>query len=160
MMKENSPTFMDRKPLFPGKSCFPLSPAKDNTVQKNGLPFSANDQLAIIFNVIGSPSDEDSSFVTDQKAIEYLKSFPLTPRIDLQQKYPGAPPLAVDFLNKTLVFNPFFRMSLQDAINHPLFDEVRNQVSQEVIGNQIELEFEKLKLNKDTMRQLFLNEIS
>ena len=28
MMKENAPTFMDRKPLFPGKSCFPLSPAK------------------------------------------------------------------------------------------------------------------------------------
>lgn len=31
MMKENSPTFMDRKPLFPGKSCFPLSPAKQVT---------------------------------------------------------------------------------------------------------------------------------
>ena len=26
MMKENAPTFMDRSPLFPGKSCFPLSP--------------------------------------------------------------------------------------------------------------------------------------
>ena len=29
MMKENASTFMDRQPLFPGKSCFPLSPAKD-----------------------------------------------------------------------------------------------------------------------------------
>lgn len=29
MMKENAPTFMDRKPLFPGKSCFPLSPDKN-----------------------------------------------------------------------------------------------------------------------------------
>ena len=28
MMKENAPTFLDRQPLFPGKSCFPLSPAK------------------------------------------------------------------------------------------------------------------------------------
>lgn len=26
MLKENAPTFMDRKPLFPGQSCFPLSP--------------------------------------------------------------------------------------------------------------------------------------
>jgi mitogen-activated protein kinase 1/3 len=26
MMKENAATFLDRKPLFPGKSCFPLSP--------------------------------------------------------------------------------------------------------------------------------------
>lgn len=31
MMKENSPTFMDRKALFPGRSCFPLSPAKEPT---------------------------------------------------------------------------------------------------------------------------------
>ena len=28
MMKEHAPTFLDRTPLFPGKSCFPLSPAK------------------------------------------------------------------------------------------------------------------------------------
>lgn len=26
MMKESAPTYLDRKPLFPGKSCFPLSP--------------------------------------------------------------------------------------------------------------------------------------
>lgn len=28
MMKENVPNQTDRKPLFPGKSCFPLSPDK------------------------------------------------------------------------------------------------------------------------------------
>lgn len=43
MMKENSPTFMDRKPLFPGKSCFPLSPAKTIEKTKHGLPFSSTD---------------------------------------------------------------------------------------------------------------------
>ncbi len=26
MMKESAATYLDRKPLFPGKSCFPLSP--------------------------------------------------------------------------------------------------------------------------------------
>ena len=49
MMRENAPTFMDRQPLFPGKSCFPLSPAKQPTEQRQGFPFSSNDQLAIIF---------------------------------------------------------------------------------------------------------------
>jgi len=74
-MKENSPTFLDRKPLFPGKSCFPLSPAKVSTESKAGLPFSSSDQLAVIFSVIGSPNPEDCSFVTDQKALEYLEGF-------------------------------------------------------------------------------------
>ena len=43
MMKTNAATFIDRKPLFPGKSCFPLSPAKETTEQRNGFPFAASD---------------------------------------------------------------------------------------------------------------------
>ena len=43
MMKGNAATFIDRKPLFPGKSCFPLSPAKENNEKRNGFPFSTND---------------------------------------------------------------------------------------------------------------------
>lgn len=62
--------------------------------------------------MIGTPTDDDKSFVTDQKAIEYLDSFPKTERVDLQKKYPGSPLEAIDFLNKVLVFNPYFRMSL------------------------------------------------
>ena len=125
MMKENASTFMERQPLFPGKSCFPLSPAKDPQEQRKGFPFSSSDQLAVIFGVIGTPGEDDKSFVTDQKALEYLESFPFTNRVDMQMKYPGAPPQAIDFLNKILIFNPYFRMSLEDALAHPLFDNVR-----------------------------------
>jgi len=73
MMRENAPTFMDRQPLFPGKSCFPLSPAKAPTEQRSGFPFSSNDQLSIICQIIGTPNEGDKSFVTDQKALEYLE---------------------------------------------------------------------------------------
>lgn len=51
MMKESAPTYLDRRPLFPGKSCFPLSPDHDNKAVENrhGFPISTNDQLAVIF---------------------------------------------------------------------------------------------------------------
>lgn len=52
------------------------------------------------------------SFVTDQKALEYLDSFPFQERVNMKYKYPGAPEEAIEFLNKILVFNPYFRMSL------------------------------------------------
>lgn len=58
MLKENAPTFLDRSPLFPGTSCFPLSPAKSNTVKKNGFPHSSSDQLNVIFSVIGTPKTD------------------------------------------------------------------------------------------------------
>lgn len=159
MMKENAPTFMDRTPLFPGKSCFPLSPAKSPTEQRKGFPFSSTDQLAFIFAVIGTPSDDDKSFVTDQKALEYLESFPWNGRADLCSKYPGAPKEAIDFLNKILVFNPYFRMSLADALSHPLFDNVRRPQAESFMGNPIDLEFEKMTLGKHNLRDLFLKEI-
>jgi mitogen-activated protein kinase 1/3 len=43
MMKESAPTYLDRKPLFPGKSCFPLSPDKHAQEEKSGFPVSKND---------------------------------------------------------------------------------------------------------------------
>lgn len=75
----------------------------------------------MIFAVIGTPSDSDKSFVTDQKALEYLETFANIPKTDLAAKYPGSSAEAIDFLNRILVFNPYFRMSLKDCLEHPLF---------------------------------------
>ena len=52
----------------------------------------------MIFEVIGTPTEEDRSFVTDQKALEYLDSFPVKPKADLKRLYPGATEDAIDFL--------------------------------------------------------------
>ena len=127
MMKESAPTYLDRKPLFPGKSCFPLSPDKNAKEERAGFPISKNDQLAVIFEIIGSPNDEDRSFVTDAKALEYLGTFPKRDRADLNVNYPGAGELAIDLLNKILVFNPYFRLSVEDCLNHPFFKKCRKE---------------------------------
>ena len=102
MMKQNAATYMDRKPLFPGKSCFPLSPDRHARIQANGFPVAKDDQLAVIFEILGTPSDEDMAYVTDAKAIGYLKSFVPIERVNLQEKYPGASEDANDLLNKML----------------------------------------------------------
>jgi mitogen-activated protein kinase 1/3 len=49
MMKEHAATYLDRKPLFPGKSCFPLSPDKNVKEKVKGFPHSQTDQLSVIF---------------------------------------------------------------------------------------------------------------
>jgi len=40
--------------------------------------------------------------------------------------YPGSSDLAIDFLEKILKFNPEQRLSLNEALEHPYFKEVRN----------------------------------
>ena len=41
---------------------------------EQGIPLSQrNDQLDLIFKMIGTPSEEEMSFVTDSKALAYLQ---------------------------------------------------------------------------------------
>ena len=159
MMKENAPTYLDRRPLFPGKSCFPLSPDKKPTEKRHGFPFSNQDQLSVIFSVLGTPSEDDLSFVTDQKAIEYLNSFSRKDRKNLREMYSGCGDDAIDFLDKCLQFNPYFRIQVDEALNHSLFEDIRKQENELSAENQICFDFEKESLDKDKLRELFLEEI-
>lgn len=159
MMKESAPTYLDRRPLFPGKSCFPLSPDKHAMEERKGFPFSKNDQLAVIFEVIGTPTEEDKSFVTDTKAQEYLEAFPVRAKTDLNTLYPGAGEEALDLLGRTLVFNPYFRLSVEEALAHPFFKKIRKTEKEVASDKEIEIEFEKDTLDRKKLRALFLEEI-
>ena len=96
--------------------------------------------------------------MTDLKALEYLEQFPAGARANLQQKYPGSPPEAIDFLEKILVFNPYYRISLQDCLEHPLFARVRNPQREEIYGQPVVLEFERMDLTRDRLRELIVAE--
>ena len=76
MLEQNCPDFMMRKSLFPGKYCFPLSPNKNIEKDEKGIPIPQNnDMLDLIFNMIGTPNQQDLSFITDEKALAYLGKF-------------------------------------------------------------------------------------
>jgi serine/threonine protein kinase len=111
---------------------------------------------------LGTPNEHDLSFITDNKALEYIESFPKCKRIELKERYPAAPQEAIDFLNRLLVLNPFFRMTLDQAIEHPLFDDMRIVQAEKALDavSSIELEFESITLlNHKILRSLMLKEI-
>ena len=59
MMEANFPDAFSRVPLFPGKSCYPLSPGTANA-NKSKEEREKDDQLNIIFEVIGTPAPEEN----------------------------------------------------------------------------------------------------
>jgi serine/threonine protein kinase len=131
-------------------------------ISPSGLPCSSKDQLAKILYILGTPDEEDISFITDNKALEYIKSYPKCKRIDFKVRYPAAPKEAVDFLNRLLVLNPFFRMTLDEAISHPLFDEMRIPVAEKSLEGveSISMDFEEITLlNEEILRHLILKEV-
>jgi hypothetical protein len=60
--------------LFPGQSCFPLSPCKEpsNVDTKSQNVISENDQLIKILELLGPLEEKDSSFVNSPNVLQYL----------------------------------------------------------------------------------------
>ena len=164
MIKENAKTFMDRTPLFPGQSCFPLSPPGSKKVKVNefGFPNEKADQLNIIFDVIGSPDEESMGFVSDPNAVLYLKSLSQKKKnkINFKAKFPGSSEESLDLLQKMLIFDPNKRITVQQSLEHPFFKSIRDPTKEEEATFNLEFEFEDdNNLTIEKLRNLFITVI-
>ena len=56
------------------------------------------------------------------------------------------------------MFNPYYRISLQQCLEHPLFKPVRNEEKEAIVGQPVTLEFERMVLDRNCLRQLILAE--
>jgi len=109
---------------------------------------------------LGTPSEDDFDFVTDAKAIEYLKSFSPRKRVDFKELYPAATTETIDLLEKCLQFNPKKRITIDEALQHSYFGKVRDKSRQLTASGPVILEFEKEgDLSAERLRDLFLSEI-
>lgn len=127
MLKETEPDPKNRKPLFPGNSCYPLSPAPNPTVNIIDHPISPYEQINLIFSTLGNPTKTDLTFLNDQKAEEYVKGFPKYCKQDFAKLIPNANKDAISLLEKMLIFNPYYRISTKDALRHKYFADVRDK---------------------------------
>jgi len=156
MMQENIKHPGDRGPLFPGQSCFPLSPDHKNKKYSRGN----RDQLKMIFDVIGTPSDAEVEEMAKDAAAYVKKQYAPRPAEDLQKKFPGASPATLDLLGKCLTFDPKKRITIDEAIIHPCFSAVQSQTADGIPERnqiQIGLEFEKEpELNEKVLRYNYL----
>ena len=111
---------------------------------------------------MGTPSEEDSSFVTSDKVLAYVNSFPEQKKIDLATLYPAAGEDALDLLRRILVFNPYFRITVEEALNHKFLSEVRTQSSEVLAPSIIEIEFERegKSLSLERLKELFAVEVA
>ena len=158
MLQGNQPNFSHRKPLFPGHSCFPLSPDVSPYNKLEGTATSENDQLNIILQKMGSPTESDIGFITDCKAIEYINNFPKYEGISLKKLFPKTEESGISLLKKMLKYNPYKRIIVKDALRHPYFKEVRNK-QLEVIGDPLPLMIDEAIKKKIKMKDITICEI-
>ncbi|MES1910809.1 MAG: hypothetical protein MHM6MM_003339 [Cercozoa sp. M6MM] len=139
-----------REPLFPGGACFPLSQDPDASS-------SRRDQLDVIFDILGTPSDDEISFL-GVKARSYIRRKRPRPRRPWSEVYPACDERAYDLLEKLLTFDPRRRIDVDGALVHPYLADVRDP-EMEQIHEPIPFEFEDRNIPIEELRDLIVQEI-
>ncbi|XP_073056809.1 mitogen-activated protein kinase homolog NTF6-like isoform X3 [Primulina eburnea] len=80
-----------REPMFPGKDY--------------------SQQLGLINELLGSPEDPDLGFLRNDNARKYVKQLPHVPKQPLSKKFPEVSLVAIDLVEKLLVFDPAKRIT-------------------------------------------------
>ncbi|KAJ7540509.1 hypothetical protein O6H91_10G019900 [Diphasiastrum complanatum] len=130
---------LGRKPLFPGKDYI--------------------HQLKLIINMIGSPEESDLQFIHSQKAKGYIRSLPYTPRVSFARLYPCTNPLAINLLDKMLVFDPRKRITVTEALEHPYLAMLHDVTVEPSAPAPFGLDFECEDLREDVLREMVWNEM-
>ncbi|PKC12574.1 Pkinase-domain-containing protein [Rhizophagus irregularis] len=93
------------RPLFPGSSI--------------------KDQLLRIFTVLGTPTEETWPRVSQLP--EYKSDFAIYNRIPLESLLPKLDSSGIDLLSQLIEYQPEKRLSAEDALQHPYFEEIRKK---------------------------------
>jgi len=155
-------SFSDRSPLFPGSTCFPLSPDRKHKQDYKFHTSGKKEQLNTVFDLIGTPSSVEVDQLEKEDAKRYIQSF--DPRVgdgfasvftDM-----NVDPAVIELLEKMLRFSPLARISVGDALESSLFESVRSREYETTLGSgPICLEFDNSEsITEDELRNLYSEE--
>jgi mitogen-activated protein kinase 1/3 len=116
-------------------------------------------QMNLIFDVLGTPTEEDMAVITNARALAYIRSLPPRPRVPWRQLFPNASELALDLLNQMLQFNPARRITVQQALEHPYFADLRNPESETVCDAVFDYSFEREGKTKEDLQRYMWDQI-
>lgn len=89
---------IEGKPLFPGK---------DHV-----------NQFSIITELLGTPPEDVIKTICSENTLRFVTSLPLRQRIPFSKRFQIDDPLAVDLLERMLVFDPRRRITAEEALSH------------------------------------------
>eukprot|EP01063_Lacrimia_lanifica_P017465 TRINITY_DN2454_c0_g1_i1.p1 TRINITY_DN2454_c0_g1~~TRINITY_DN2454_c0_g1_i1.p1 ORF type:complete len:395 (+),score=153.96 TRINITY_DN2454_c0_g1_i1:63-1187(+) len=116
---------LNRKPLFPGRDHL--------------------QQLGIICDGLGKPSDEDLAWLSSPEALRYLRKLPKSPPKPMSQLVPKLQdPQGQDFLSHMLVFNPEKRWSAERLLAHPYLGHLHDISDEPVSKEPFQWEYEEV----------------
>ena len=141
------------QPLFPGKTCFPLSARRyeKEQIERFGEEIRAEThQLMKIFEVIGTPPREDLESLDDGPMKEYLLSLDPVPGVSFREMFDASvSDDALRLLERMLVFNPNKRITVKEALESEFLKSIRKPEMEIVTHTRMLFPFEYDSVNDE-----------
>ncbi len=149
--------------MFQGSTCYPLSPHKEPDKEYTYYYGQASrDQLNVIFNILGTPNNEVIEKLDKQDAKRYVRCFTRRTPCALVSlgRFRNSSTDAIDLLGQMLKIDADARITVDDALTHPLFQDVWSPDKIKVAQTRVVLDFESdPDLDEHRLRRYFLREI-
>ncbi|CAL5433168.1 unnamed protein product [Camellia sinensis] len=123
-----------REPLFPGRDYV--------------------EQLRLITELLGSPNDTCLGFLRSDNARRYVKQLPRYPKQQFSARFPNMSPLAIDLLEKMLVFDPTKRITVDEALCHPYLSSLHDINDEPICPSPFSFDFEQPAFNEEKIKDL------
>lgn len=133
------------------------------------------DQLNIVLNYVGTPSDRtlrrvgsprvrplvlppEQPLTPESQAQDYIRSLPYKSGISFHTLFPTANPQALDLLSRLLAFDPTERITCEAALEHPYLAVWHEPADEPVCENKFDFGFEREE-SAEGMRKLIVEEV-
>ena len=117
-----------------------------------------SDQLNHIIRVLGSPSAEDVHFIRNRDTRRYVLTMPHKSRIPWTDLYPNASPRVLNLLDKMLRFNPNFRITATQGLEHSYLAQYYDPEDEPVMQQPFTFDMELDDLTTDELKLLIFEE--
>lgn len=77
-----------------------------------------HNQLSLILAVTGTPTLDEFYKINSRRSRDYLRALPFQKKKNFAELFPNASPAAVDFMTKTLAFDPTKRLTVEECLEH------------------------------------------
>jgi len=130
---------LEGKPLFPGK---------DHV-----------HQFSIITELLGTPPEDVIGTICSENTLRFVRSLPQRDRIPFSEKLSCKDPVALDLLEKMLVFDPKTRINATESLGHEYVQPYHDPSDEPEAGEKFDWSFNDADLPVDTWKVMMYSEI-